>query len=275
MGQHRPPVPSLNLLSRTLFRLILGWACVVAQASWAHDSWIRAMPGGASLEIGTGNRFPVMDVGVGPDNVKQSHCTDGESVVTLQAGMAGPRSLPLVPTGGLQPLACWVELGALDVVIDPALVQVYFNDIQAPAATRQAWADQQARGLRWQETYRKFARIELAAAAEAQTTLRLQARKPAGLPLEIVVLGEQALAARAPLQFQVLRDGTPLADFPVEFVSARSPVGIWRRTDGQGRLRESLPFPGRWLLRGTDLRPAPGEVDRWASRFVTLAIELR
>jgi hypothetical protein len=236
---------------------------------------MRAAPGDTSIEIGTGNRFPVMEVGVGPGNVVQSQCSDGERVVPLQAGPPGPRALPLLPGEGSRPLACWVELGALEVAIEPPLVQVYLDEIQAAPATRQAWAGQQERGVRWQETYRKFARIELAAAAQAPPVQRLRARRPVGMPLEFVVLGDEPLAARAPLQFQVLRDGAPLADFPVEFVSARSPVGIRRRTDGQGRVREALPFPGRWLLRGTDLRPAPGDADRWASRFATLAFELR
>jgi hypothetical protein len=252
----------------------VAFALSLTPSSWAHDSWMSPAPAGADIEIGTGNRFPVMDVNVGPANIVRSRCTDGERAVGLNAGEVTARSLRLVPQQG-RPLACWIELGALEVVIDPAIVQVYFADIQASAATRQAWAAQQARGLSWRETYRKFARIELAAASDASAQRRLQARQPAGLPLEIVVVGDQPLAARAPLQFQVLRDGAPVADFPVEFVSARSPLGIWRRTDAEGRLREALPFPGRWLLRGTDLQLAPGDADRWASLFVTLAIDLR
>jgi hypothetical protein len=40
-------------------------------------------------------------------------------------------------------------------------------------------------------------------------------------------------------------------------------------------LRHRLPFGGRWLLRGTDLRPSATRPDSWESRFVTLTLEAR
>jgi hypothetical protein len=77
------------------------------------------------------------------------------------------------------------------------------------------------------------------------------------------------------LEFQVLRDGQPLPGFQVELQTAQSPLGIWRETDAQGKLRHRLPFAGRWLLRGTDLRLAPRDPTRWESRFVTLALDVK
>ena len=89
------------------------------------------------------------------------------------------------------------------------------------------------------------------------------------------MLGNKPIAVGEPLEFQVLRDGRPFAGFPVELVSERSALGIWRESDADGKLRHSLPFAGRWLLRGTDLRPSGERPDTWESRFVTLAIEAR
>jgi hypothetical protein len=172
-----------------------------------------------------------------------------------------------VPRAGEQSLSCWLELAPVEIEIEPRLVAVYFAEIRTSAANRQAWAALQARGLPWRESYRKFARIELGQDAVA--------RQPAGLDLEIVVLGNKPIAVGEPLEFQVLRDGRPFAGLPVELVSERSALGIWRESDADGKLRYSLPFPGRWLLRGTDLRPAGERPDTWESRFVTLAIEAR
>jgi hypothetical protein len=70
----------------------------------------------------------------------------------------------------------------------------------------------------------------------------------------------------------VLRDGRPLAGLAVELRSDLSPIGIWRSTDADGRVELTLPLAARWILRGTDVRPADG--DRWDSRFVTLAFEV-
>jgi hypothetical protein len=39
-------------------------------------------------------------------------------------------------------------------------------------------------------------------------------------------------------------------------------------------VRIPAPLPGRWVLRGTDLRTSEREPDSWESRFVTLAFEI-
>jgi hypothetical protein len=57
-------------------------------------------------------------------------------------------------------------------------------------------------------------------------------------------------------------------------VNERSPVGLWFRTDAQGRIRARLPLPGRWLLRGTDLRLSAVDATRWESQFITYAFEV-
>ena len=173
-----------------------------------------------------------------------------------------------VPNAGEQSLSCWLELAPVDIEIEPRLVEVYFKDIRTSAANRAELGLHCRHGAcLGARRYRKFARIELGQDAVA--------RQPAGLDLEIVVLGSKPIAVGEPLEFQVLRDGRPFAGFPVELVSERSALGIWRETDAEGKLRHSLPFAGRWLLRGTDLRPSGERPDTWESRFVTLAIEAR
>jgi hypothetical protein len=86
--------------------------------------------------------------------------------------------------------------------------------------------------------------------------------------------GLQAMHPGDPLVFQVLRDGAPLPDFAVELRSDQHPLGIWRKTDAQGRVRIAAPIVGKWVLRGTDLRLSERVPDTWESRFVTLAFEI-
>lgn len=268
-----------SALRRAWWAAVLGLAAVQAHG---HDSWLSPArahaPGGPlALELATGNRYPVQETAPGVANLARAACTDGTGSFGLTP-MPGERTLLHLrasarPRGPL--IACWVELAALEIEIEPPLVQVYFNEIRTPAANRQAWADMRSRGLPWRERYRKFARIELMPEGEPLTAQVAAVRRPIGLGLEIVVLGAEPIAVDTPLQFQVLRDGRPLAGFPVELVSERSALGIWRETDGQGKLQHRLPFAGRWLLRGTDLRPSIEHPDRWESRFVTLAIEAR
>jgi hypothetical protein len=75
------------------------------------------------------------------------------------------------------------------------------------------------------------------------------------------------------LQFQVLSRGLPLPGLNLELRSELSPLGIWRQTDAEGRVRLPAALPGQWLLRGTEIQPA-ADAGRWESRFVTLAFEV-
>lgn len=265
-------------------RALVATACVLCLGqgtAQAHDSWLSPGRDGQLLELATGNRYPVQEFGPVSGSVAQAGCSDGTSRgFALRAVQEHARRLDLaqdVDNGATppSPMACWAELRAANIELAPRLVQVYLAEIRAPSTTRAAWAELRQRGLPWRESYRKFARIELAADSRVTADRLGAARRPIGMALEIVVLGREPVAVGEPISFQVLRDGRPLAGFPVELVSERNPLGVWRETDAQGVLRHRLPFSGRWLLRGTDLRPSATSPDRWESRFVTLALEAR
>jgi hypothetical protein len=81
------------------------------------------------------------------------------------------------------------------------------------------------------------------------------------------------LRAGAEVTFEVQRDGKPLSALPVQLLHDALPAGLWARTDDAGRIRVRLALPGRWLLRGVDLRPPAGEGARWESRFITYSFE--
>jgi hypothetical protein len=71
-----------------------------------------------------------------------------------------------------------------------------------------------------------------------------------------------------------MRIGQPLPDLSVELRGDRIALGIWRKTDAEGRVRFPAPLAGRWVLRGTELRVSERDPDTWESRFVTLAFEI-
>ena len=108
---------------------------------------------------------------------------------------------------------------------------------------RQAWAEQQRRGRRWTERYTKHARIELPDAAG-----RLPAASPSGMALDLLLLGApRALRAGDTVDFQLLRDGQPLAGQALELHGEHGALGFWRRSDAEGRVRFTLPLAGRWV----------------------------
>jgi hypothetical protein len=287
--------PSRLRLNRLLLLLSLASSVWLALPAQAHDSWLvpadadsglptRAQPQALYLSLTTGNRYPRGEFAVAPTSVVQAACRGTQGATApLRALQMQPRSL-LLRARSEQPLqACWLELTAAMVEIEPRLVQVYFNEIRPNQAARDAWNALLASGLPWQESYRKFARIELNLPASAEPLQRAALRRPQGLGLEVVPVGAAPLWARQELLFQILRDGKPLPNQPVEAVSERNPLGIWQTSDAQGHLRYTLPFTGRWLLRATQLElpqplVVPGKttaLPTWLSRFVTLEFEAR
>ena len=152
--------------------------------------------------------------------------------------------------------------------MQPALVAVYLDEVRAPPAVRARWADIAARGGPWQERYTKHARTERGGAvptpADAPPVMSMDIRRlaPAGVPRP----GDT-------IEFEV-RDGDgPLAGFDVELHGDRSAIGFWARTDDSGRVRLRAPLTGRWILRGTLLRPGT-QADTWDSGFVTYTFDV-
>lgn len=251
----------------------------LAGPAQAHDTWLEPMAatarGELPLVLGTGTRYPTFEFPIRLQQLASSGCR-AEDVPAARLSWVADRPDALLlrsaqPLAGAAAPVCWAQLLPIALEgIAPETVALYLDEINAPAAVRAAWAAQQARGVRWQESYVKHARIELEGA------------KPASAPAQPVPMGMDVLmtAPRRPaqagdaLEFQLLRDGQPLAGQAVEFRSNLSRFGFWRQTDAQGRVHFTPPLPARWLLRGTELRLADGDPDRWQSRFLTLVFEV-
>jgi hypothetical protein len=236
----------------------------------AHDTWFDPRPEG--LYLGTGDHFPKQEFTLEATALARHACFDGRGrswpLVAREQQAARLRldPAPAAATG------CWAQLVEFEVEIEPALVEVYFNDIQAEPALREAWAKQRARGLPFRERYLKHARVHLQGALPREPAMDFDVLIEPGDPNA----PNAAFAARAgdEISFRVLRDGRPLAGFAAQFRSELSPAGIWRRTDAEGRVRIQLPLAGRWMLRGTDLRQTDSERGLWRSRFLAFTFEL-
>lgn len=245
----RPPLPARALAAALAF---------AAAAAQAHDTWFAA--GGAALRLGTGNQFPKRETAVGPEYLQRRGCHGPGGTLPLKDGGLEPDALLLqVPPGAT---GCFLQLTPFSVTLDPALVPLYLREVRPPQAVLDAWAAMQSRGVPWKERYTKHARV----------ALRPGTTPPADPPLGMDALIEADGADG--LRVRVLRDGRPLPDFAVEFRHESSPLGIWRRTDAEGRVGFRASLPGAWLLRGIDLRPSSTEPDTWDSRFLTLAFRV-
>lgn len=246
---------------------------IAAAPAAAHDTWFqpegRDAAGARTLALGTGNQFPLQETPIGAEYLVASGCrAGGGDWLPLEPLRIGERALLLRTPPAGEGLSCWAQSQAFEITLAPALVEVYLKEIAAPPSVREAWADMRSRGIAWTERYAKHARIELPGA-------QAHAAADSGMAMDARPLGEVAAwQVGDSVAFEVLRDGQPLPGLAVEFRHERAPVGVWRRTDALGRVDLRLPLPGRWVLRGTELRAVPDSPGHWESRFVTLAFEV-
>lgn len=284
MSKNPPPARQRrrDLSFRTLRRWWIATSLsIFCIAAWAHDSWLRVAPaqpgsGLLALELGVGARYPRSEGPTPSQRLAQAGClTAGAEVPLMPRGEQDPWLVLRARTGNDEAAACWVELRPQDITLTPALVQTYFDDIRAPPAVRTAWAERQRAGVAWHEVYRKFIRIEVLADHAARAMDLAALRRPRGFALELVPVGGEVLRAGAPSEFLALADGRPVAGLAVEFVSRRSPVGLWRETGADGRIRLALPYGGEWLLRSTVLDVPATATGAWQSRFATLTLTLQ
>lgn len=243
-------------------------ALTLAGSASAHDTWFAPQADG-TLALGTGNRFPVTELAVDDKYFAKRGClaADGTPLPLEKLRFTEKTTLLRAKAGAA---SCFVQLEPFEFDLPPDKIELYFKEIRPSAAVLAAWADLKARGLPFHERYTKSARIELGDAARPQpigTAMDVLRQAPAG-----------ALRVGDDATFQVLRDGQPLPDFAVELVNERSPnlagAGLWHRTDAQGRITAKLPLPGRWLLRGTDLRLSASDATKWESQFITYAFDV-
>lgn len=252
------------------------WAIALATAglglssssALAHDSWFAPAPAvGATagqILLGTGNRYPLLDSPIGSEFLVQQGCqkADGQTDRLTAVSDQGT-ALRLQPPAGAR--SCWAQTRAFDLLLPPDKISVYLNEVKPTAAIRAAWSDMQARGLPWRERYVKHARIELPGDGAAP--------RPSPMGMDMLLAGERhPLHTGDTVSVQVLRDGQPLPEFAVEWRHDSAPIGLWSRTDAQGRVSLRLPLAGQWLLRGVDLRLSDTQPDQFDSRFITLAL---
>jgi hypothetical protein len=246
-----------------------------AHGALAHDTWFAPLPtmanGGVALALGTGNRFPVQESGIDIQHLLYSGCrhAPGAAPIALQRTADAATALHVrVRAERGPPLTCWAQTAAFEVELADDKIALYFKEIQANAELRDTWAQMRARGVKWKERYTKHARIELNPGAGAAA--------PVNMAMDVLLESPQRTPRSGePMQFRVLRNGEPLGDFPVELRGDQSALGIWRKTNAEGRVSFTAPLPGRWVLRGTDLRVSERDPDLWESRFVTLAFEIQ
>ena len=247
---------------------------VFTTAAQAHDTWFEPRgqrgAGGVFIALGTGNQFPLHDTAVDAQYLERRGCREAGQAVALEAlGNTSTALLLRTRPKGSAAMSCWAQLVSFEIELEASLIALYFEEANASAAVRDAWRAMQARGVKWKERYTKQARIEIDGEARAGGWANAS---PGDMAIDLLLeRPPRPLRVGDTVRAQLLRDGRPVAGFPLQLRRAQQTVGAWQTTDAEGRVTLSLPAADRWLLRGIDIRPSPSEPDAWETRFVSLA----
>ncbi len=269
-------------------------ALLALAAAWpaqAHDTWLLPLPdtprGERMLSVATGGQFPRSENGIPVEALRGNGCvaigTPAGTGWPLRWAADRPESLWLRTTRAVPPQAlldCRVQTRYEFIELDESKIGIYLDEARADAALRERWAQLRARGLPWRERYSKHARW-VGTGEGATTTLPgpLPSGGPAQAAAPALELDLQLQMPQWPLRRgdrvrgQLLWRGQPLPSHDLELRSDASAIGIWFRTDAEGRVELPLPLAARWMVRGIVLRPA-GEAE-WESQFLSVVFDVQ
>src|SRR6185295_3509553 len=244
----------------------------------AHETWILpasmriAVNKTIAFDLTSGMAFPADDFAIDPKRVAKASARIGGTVETLTRRSARPRSLRFVWTPRRAGVATiGIELAPRTLLLEPKLIDEYYEEIHASPATRAQW-DSIPSPKQWRESYVKNATTFVRVGAPVSDT---SWSVPFGLALEIVPKrNPTALTAGETLPVLVLRQGAPVAGFQLGARREGAPESstVFVSTDASGQSAIPLPRGGRWLIFGTDLRRAHEKGLEWKSDFVTMTI---
>jgi hypothetical protein len=164
-----------------------------------------------------------------------------------------------------------IELAPKTLVLDPKLINEYYDEIHASPAIRAQW-DSIPAPKQWRESYVKHATSFVRVGSPVNDT---SWALPLRLGLEIVPMSDPTnLVAGQTLRVRVLRRGIPIGGFQLGARREGAPesADVFVATDGTGQATIALPREGHWLLFGTDLRRTRETGLEWRSDFVTTTI---
>jgi uncharacterized GH25 family protein len=251
-------------------------AVALAAPAAAHDTWMVpdrfacAAGEAVTLALTSGMEFPRNDHAVGADRLEAVRVRSGGEMVKGAQLAAEADHLAVrvtLPRPGVA--AIGVSSKPREITLTPEQVEEYFAEIQPGEDVRAAWAA--SGSTEWRESYRKHA---VSHVRVGDPGLDASFAQPLGLGLEVVPQADPtSLHAGNHLPVQVLFGGAPLAGLALGLVGEGGAQAASAVTDGDGHAHLAVPSAGRWMVRGTHVRPPASAGGAWESDFATLTFQ--
>ena len=198
--------------------VVLALAFAAALAG-AHETWIlpstmRVATGHpVTLSLTSGMAFPADDFAIDPKRIARAEIRLNGKLEQLRGGRTRPTALRYtwIPrTPGIATIA--VELAPKTLMLQPKLIEEYFQEIHAGPSIRAQW-DSIPKPKQWRESYIKHATSFVRVGAPRGDS---SWASPLGLGLEIVPERDPTVLVEGDaLPVRVLRRGAPLPGLPL------------------------------------------------------------
>ncbi len=256
--------------------LFVSLFCFSIHNALAHETWL--LPNSFRIvanetvrfDLTSGMEFPLNDTAIKAERIERARyrlndkwssaitTSPSESSLVLEAKPA---------SSGIATVA--VELKPKEIELSDALVEEYFEEIDASQEIRNAWGKLKGKKP-WKELYSKHAKTFIAVGDVGNET---SWKSPAGLKLELVPQSNPfGLSGDTEFEVMLLRDGKPLANFPVGLIMESQTERVFAKTNDRGMARFKLSKAGKALLCTVDLRLKTDNT--WESDFSTLTFHV-
>lgn len=267
------PLKHAPVVALVVVALLAGAGLATAHETWILPASMRIpVNKPVALNLTSGMAFPAEETTIDPERIVKASARLGGTIEEIQRRIVRPKSLRFVWTPRVNGIGTiGIELAPKTLVLDPKLINEYYDEIHASPAIRAQW-DSIPSPKQWRERYVKHATSFVRVGSAVNDT---SWALPLGLGLEIIPMRDPTnLVAGQTLRVRVLRRGIPLGGFQIGARREGAPESgdVFVATDGTGHATIALPREGRWLLFGTDLRRARETGLEWRSDFVTTTI---
>lgn len=245
----------------------------------AHETWlVPDMPlpveaGALDWSLASGMRFGAEGTGIAPERIRRARVhSQGDDTAAMDVTDAQEKVTRLNAELAPGVNCAEVVLKPRFLTLDPDKIDLYFDEIGASEAMREAWQASPTPEL-WRETYTKYAKaiVRVGEPAGSQPKDVACWQTSLGHALEFVPERDPTmLKAGATLTIRVLVDGAPASGQVVGLAHEDGDYAPLVQADASGQVTFELAEPGMYMVYGTRLVRSDEQGEDWTSDFATL-----
>lgn len=267
----------MSVSNRKISRAVyIAFACTLANAVRAHDTWLIPDPQTATavssthreiaLLLTTGAEFPALGTTTSPERLQRANLISNEASVPLLVGKSTETTLGLRGlTVASSVVMAVVQLKPKTIELAPDVVQLYLKELGGSLSISRRY---QALG-HWRESYSKNAKMWIRVGADAAPASMF---KPINVPYELVPSSDPTrLKAGSKLEVCAYASGKPVAKAYLGMVAADgTKTMLWASAKGCANF--TMRITSGFLMHGILITESELPELDWESHFASFTV---